>query len=145
LTNGEAKQALTQFQTELASSKNNRFKLHLTLPEISIIAHHPVLVQAVQQALNSPNMWLWSSDINIKQPNSKGYFAPHQDATYAGLKPSSICLTAWIALSDPVGEQEGCLSFYPVSHKCQQLPHHNKVCPDNLLSLGQYIADKDLK
>ena len=98
---------------------------------------------AVKAALNSEDIMLWSSDINIKQPNSPGFYAPHQDSTYAGLSPSSSVLTAWVALSNPVGEKEGCLSFYPGSHKLNQLPHRNAHNKDNLLVMGQYI-DSDL-
>ena len=142
----DAEIALKQVQIEL-SAGTCRFKLHLILPSISDIAHHPKLVRAVQQALDSDKIWLWSSDINIKQANSSGYFAPHQDCTYAGLTPSYDCLTAWVALSDPVGELEGCLSFYPMSHKLKQLPHQtthlSKNKDSNLLSMGQYI-DSDI-
>ncbi|KAL7450299.1 hypothetical protein ACHAWC_002250 [Mediolabrus comicus] len=137
----EAKEALEEVQNELSVEGANRFKLHLVLPRIDRIAHHPKLVAAVQDALGSSDIWLWSSDINMKKEQSTSFFAPHQDATYAGLSPSSQCVTAWVALSDPVGENEGCLLFYPGSHKLGQLPH----CVDkndnksNMLALGQYI------
>lgn len=143
----ESQAAWKQVEEELAMEDSSRFKLHLILPAVSKIAHHPALVKAVQEALGSSNIWLWSSDINIKQPNSPGFFAPHQDATYAGLSPSSKTLTAWIALSDPVGEPEGCLSFYPGSHKCGQLHHETRklqTSDNNLLSLGQFIPDNIL-
>lgn len=46
-----------------------------------------------------------------------------------------------MALSDPVGELEGCLSFYAGSHTCGQLSHdtpQQKLASDiNLLSMGQ--------
>jgi len=54
-------------------------------------------------------------------------------------------LTAWIALTDPVGETEGCLRFYPKSHLRGQLPHQTGEKGDNLLSVGQYIDDTKLK
>jgi ectoine hydroxylase-related dioxygenase (phytanoyl-CoA dioxygenase family) len=142
LTREHAQAALEQVQEELGRPNANRFKLHLILSCLSEIAHQPTLVAAVQRALNSQNILLWSSDINLKPPQSTGFFAPHQDATYAGLTPASKCLTAWVALSDPVGEQEGCLSFYPKSHTMGQLPHDTKTSDENLLSLGQYIAPK---
>ena len=106
----------------------SRFKLHLILPTLDKIAHHPKIISMVRKCLgNTNNLLLWSSDINIKPPNSKGYFAPHQDSTYAGLYPPSKCCTIWIALSDPVGIKEGCLSFYPQSiNTMKQLPHNIK-------------------
>jgi hypothetical protein len=82
---------------------------------------------------------LWSSDINVKKPNSSGFYAAHQDATYAGLFPSSSVLTVWVALSHPVGEREGCLAFYHESHKLHQLPHKSEMNENNMLVLGQYI------
>ncbi|KAL3797352.1 hypothetical protein HJC23_010478 [Cyclotella cryptica] len=141
LTAQEAHDALLEVQNELSNLNASRFKLHLILPSISRIAHHPTLVEAVKSALACDDILLWSSDINIKEPKSAGFYAPHQDATYAGLFPSSGVLTAWVALSHPVGEREGCLSFYPASHKLRQLPHFNETNGDNLLVLGQYIGD----
>ena len=80
-------------------------------------------VAAVKDALSSENKWLWSFDINTKEERSTGFFAPHQDATYAGLSPSYQCLTAWLALSDPFGVNEGCFSSYPESHRLGQFSH----------------------
>ena len=135
----EAEEALIEVQTELSREGSSRFKLHLILPSISRIAHHPKLIKAVRAALNSNNIMLWSSDVNIKDPKSPGFYAPHQDCTYAGLYPSCSILTAWIALSDPVGMKEGCLRFYPESHELNQLPHVNEKNTDNLLVMGQCI------
>ena len=104
------------------------------------IAHHPNLITAVKDALDSEDIWLWSSDINTKKEQSTNFFAPHQDATYSGLLPASQCVTVWVALSDPVGENEGCLSFYPGSHMLGQLHHCvDKNNNNNMLSVGQYI------
>ena len=139
LTTYEAQEALIDVQTELSNDSASRFKLHLILPSVSKIAHHPKLIEVVRAALNSNNIMLWSSDVNIKDPGSSGFYAPHQDCTYAGLCPSSSVLTAWIALSDPVGMTEGCLRFYPESQELKQLPHMNEQNIDNMLVMGQYI------
>jgi non-heme Fe2+,alpha-ketoglutarate-dependent halogenase len=172
LSKEKVRQAFEQVQQELSTlSQDNeedegsrRFKLHLVLPALDEIAHHPKLVSAVQQALGTKDILLWSSDINIKPCDSEGFFAPHQDATFAGLFPPEKVLTAWIALSDPVGETEGCLSFYKGSHKLGQVKHEsssskrNSSCTstdeissddkkknnNNMLSLGQYIPDKSV-
>ena len=139
LSKEEAAYALQQVQNELHKNKGNRFKLHLVLPCIDKIVHNPTLVNAVQQALNSNDILLWSSDIIIKESNSDYYFEPHQDNAFAGLVPSSSCLTAWIALSNPVGIKEGCLQFHPKSHKLKHIPHKTRKNENNMLSLGQYI------
>ena len=102
---------------------NQRFKVHLFLSEMNRIAHHPTILQAVREALQTPYIALWSSDLNIKEPQSQQYYSAHQDATYTGLHPATQCLTVWVALSDPVGIEEGCLSFLRGSHKAGQLPH----------------------
>jgi hypothetical protein len=60
--------------------------VYCILPFIHRIAHHPKLVKAVQQALDTTNILLWSSDLNIKEPNTD--FFPHQDSTHAGLQPA---------------------------------------------------------
>ena len=65
-------------------------------------------------------------NMNKKEQESNISFEPHQDNAYAGLNPSSSCLTAWIALSNPVGVQEGCLQFHPKIHKLKQIPHHTR-------------------
>lgn len=168
LTREEAKRALEEVYRELSAdpethtlnggnNSSDRFKLHLILPTLDAIAHHPAVVDAVKQALQTQDVLLWSSDVNWKAPYSDGYFAPHQDSTYAGLSPPNKCLTAWVALSDPVGEREGCLSFYPQSHLQAQLPHQERRqqtngngqagsdCNNNMLSLGQYISQSELE
>eukprot|EP00984_Skeletonema_dohrnii_P012417 scaffold5035_cov88-Skeletonema_dohrnii-CCMP3373.AAC.6 len=140
ISGGEAELALKEVQNELSDKVANRFKLHLVLPCIDQIAHHPKLIAAVKDALHSEDIWLWSSDINTKKEKSTNFFSPHQDATYAVLSPAAQCVTAWVALSDPVGVNEGCLSFYPGSHHLGQLPHCvDKNNNNNMLSLGQYI------
>lgn len=122
-------------------SGNLRFKPHLFLPFARHIAFHPTLIGAVKAALQSENILLWSSDFNVKDRGSGGYFSPHQDATYAGLEPASRCLTAWVALSDPVSEREGCLSFWKGSHRLGQLPHiEDSSSANNMLSRGQSVS-----
>ena len=142
ISNEEASYALEEVQHYLKAENSSRFKLHLVLPTINKIAHHPILIGTVQQALQSENLLLWSSDVNIKDASSPHYFCPHQDNAYAGLSPTSKCLTAWIALSHPVGIEEGCLLFYPKSHMMGKIHHSTEKgeeTKDNLLSLGQFI------
>ena len=118
-----------------------RFKPHLFLPFVNSIVHHPNLVHAVQLALQTPNILLWSSDFNVKEPQSSKCFKLHQDSTYAGLSPAEKCLTAWVAISDPVGEREGCLGFWKESHKQGQLRHVEEPSEDNMLSRGQHLVE----
>jgi non-haem Fe2+, alpha-ketoglutarate-dependent halogenase len=127
---------------------NDRFKAHLFLSGISWIVHHPSMVAIVRRVLKTDAIALWSSDLNIKKPCSNQYFSQHQDATYTGLNPADHCVTVWVALSDPVGTQEGCLTFLKGSHLIGQLPHveesatgdsgtAEKISGENMLSRGQ--------
>jgi ectoine hydroxylase-related dioxygenase (phytanoyl-CoA dioxygenase family) len=155
LTLQEAAETLQKFNdwaTTLPNncvSGNNRFKPHLFLPFISRIVHHPKLLAAVQDVLQTRHVLCWSSDFNIKQAassdsgeSSMSYYAPHQDSTYAGLQPIGQVVTAWVALSDPVGENEGCLSFWSGSHKHGQLRHVEELQDsNNQLSRGQRVQD----
>ena len=124
-----------------------RFKPHLHLNFINNIVRHPKLIRTVKSILHTENIILWSSDFNVKPPRSHVYFPPHQDATYAGLDPSEQVLTVWVALSDPVGINEGCLCFIPGSHRHGQLPHKEQQDDDtnNLLSRGQRIAGEPMQ
>jgi len=68
LSQQEAKKAYAEFDKWKESLPNQqvladlRFKPHLYLPFVNRIAHHPQLVIAVQQALDTDNILLWSSD-----------------------------------------------------------------------------------
>ena len=142
ISKDDAAICLKEVQHELSNEGSSRFKLHLVLPCIDNIARHPKLVSAVQQALGSDNLLLWSSDVNSKDATSPFYFEPHQDSAYAGLSSSQQYLTAWVALSDHVGVLEGCLQFYPQSHKMGRLFHSTTQSnQNNLLSLGQFIPN----
>lgn len=102
---------------------NYRFKPHLHLPFISRLIHHPTIVNLVANVLNTPNLLLWSSDFNIKEPKSDGYFALHQDGTYTGLNPPYLGVTVWLALTDPVDDVHGCMTYIAESHKLGQFTH----------------------
>jgi len=126
-------------------SGNDRFKLHLVLDKVSRLAHQTNLVQAVKRCLQSQEILLWSSDLNVKPPKSSWLFSPHQDSTYAGLQPAEKCLTCWIALTDPVGVEEGCMEFWRGSHRDGQVDHCEDGGESNLLSRGQYIPGLNIK
>ena len=132
---------------------DERFKPHLFLPFINNVVRNEVIVAAVQAVLGTKNILLWSSDFNIKQPGSDGFFSIHQDATYTGLSPANLGVTVWLAISDAT-EESGCMTFIEGSHKFGQLPHlegiTNECCGtagentdnnnnNNMLSRNQYV------
>jgi ectoine hydroxylase-related dioxygenase (phytanoyl-CoA dioxygenase family) len=122
---------------------DERFKPHLFLPSINDVARNEVIVSTVQAVLGTENVLLWSSDFNVKEPKSGGYFSIHQDSTYTGLEPANLGVTVWLAISD-ANEGSGCMTFIEGSHKFGQLPHFE--CrgtagddKDNMLSRKQYV------
>ena len=131
---------------------DERFKPHLFLPFINDVVRNEVIVAAVQAVLGTNNILLWSSDFNVKQPGSNGYYSIHQDATYTGLQPANLGVTVWLAISDAT-EESGCMTFIEGSHKFGQLPHlegiTNECCGtagentdnnnNNMLSRNQYV------
>jgi non-haem Fe2+, alpha-ketoglutarate-dependent halogenase len=148
----EATQAYREYQewvetlSDQSVSGDCRFKPHLYLPFVNRLAHHPNMLELVLNVVfgEHDDVYLWSSDFNIKPPNSLHYFPPHQDSTYAGLVPPDDCVTVWLALSDPVSVEEGCLTFWNASHKLGQQPHIEGECndqadPHNLLSRKQRL------
>ena len=150
LSQSEARGALRCFHSWVSSSGfpdgkvvgDARFKPHLYLPFCHDLVHHPRLVRIVQTLLQTPNILLWSSDFNIKEPNTTSWYPPHQDSTYAGLDPPRQVLTVWIALSDVVSEREGCLSFWKRSHREGQLLHSEEATDStNMLSRGQRLEE----
>lgn len=125
-----------------------RFRPHLYLPFINDIVHHKKIVSVVQEVLGTSNVLLWSSDFNVKDAGSGGYFSLHQDATYTGLSPAELGVTVWLAISDNVNEQSGCMAFIEGSHIFSQLPHVEGVtsrdsglCCNNMLSRKQTVLD----
>jgi ectoine hydroxylase-related dioxygenase (phytanoyl-CoA dioxygenase family) len=117
-----------------------RFKPHLYVPCINQIVQNPKLVRIVRSLLQTNHIAVWSSDFNIKFPGTLSYYAPHQDSTYAGLHPANKCCTVWVALSDPVTVRDGCLGFWPASHRHGQIRHVECIDDtDNVLSRRQRI------
>jgi len=161
LTREETKKLHTQFiswQKSLPEQKvsgNLRFKPHLYLPFINRLVHHPTIVETVSSILDTTNILLWSSDFNIKEAHTDGFYALHQDGTYTGLKPSELGVTVWLAITDPVDELHGCMTYIEESHIFGQLPHMEATANDgedgnqitagiggnnnNMLSRGQKV------
>jgi len=54
---------------------------------------HPVILDAVRQALGTPNVLVWFSEVNAKGPRSPCHAAPHQDGIFASLAPNDAVIT----------------------------------------------------
>ncbi len=116
---------------------NWRHKTHLLFTWADELAHHPKILDAVEDAIG-PDILCWTTNFFIKEAHNPGFVSWHQDATYWGLDPDDV-ITAWVAFTDATPEN-GCMQFLPGSHKIDQLPHVDTFHKDNLLSRGQEIA-----
>ena len=103
------RQYIARLGTEGRLEGDGRFRVHLLAGWAARIVSHPVLVSAVKTVLETENVLVWSSDLCIKPPVSRGEFCWHQDSTYSGLEPSDRVVTAWLALT-PSNNNSGCLS-----------------------------------
>jgi len=88
------------------------------------------LLSSVSEFLGSSSILAWSSDFNIKPPNSAAYYSLHQDGLYAGLEPAGSALTAWIALSDCSEATAGPLIYCVGMHKHGMMRHTTAAAPD---------------
>ena len=116
---------------------NWRHKTHLLFTWADELVHHPVILDAVEDAIG-PDILCWTTNFFIKEANSPGFVSWHQDSTYWGLEPDDV-ITAWIAFTE-VTPENGYMQVIPGSHKIDQLPHVDTFHKDNLLSRGQEIA-----
>lgn len=118
----------------------NRNNAHLSFMFLDELAHHPIILDVVEDLLG-PHFSLWASVLFIKEPNSKHYVSWHQDATYMGMSNNDF-LSPWIALS-PSNLETGCMSMIPGSHKQHIVGHEDTFADDNILTRGQRVADVD--
>jgi len=118
----------------------NRNNAHLAFTFLDELAHHDVVLDAVEDLLGA-DFALWASVLFIKEPNSSHYVSWHQDATYMGMSLNSF-LTPWIALS-PSNLETGCMSMIPGSHKNSIVEHEDTFADENILTRGQRINDID--
>jgi non-haem Fe2+, alpha-ketoglutarate-dependent halogenase len=95
---------------------NFRHKPHLLFPWVSDLAHHPKILDAVQQLIG-PDILCWTTTLFIKEPGC-GSVEWHRDSDYLssgrGLEPPDL-LTVWLAISR-VAAQCGPIQFAPRSH-----------------------------
>jgi hypothetical protein len=118
----------------------NRNNPHLAFKFMDEIAHHPTILDAVDDLIG-PNFSLWGSVLFIKEPQSQGYVSWHQDATYMGLEPHDF-VTPWLALTHS-NLTNGCMSMIPGSHRDDIHHHEDTFDEDNILTRGQAVQDLD--
>jgi len=134
----ELEEVEANFPDEInAESRNN---LHLSFTFLDALAHHPTIVDAMEDLIG-PDIALWASVMFIKEPATKNYVSWHQDATYMGLNSNDFP-TPWIALS-PSNKETGCMTMISGSHKSSIQNHEDTFAENNILTRGQVIKDID--
>ena len=118
----------------------NRNNPHLAFGFLDQLAHHPVILDAVEDLIG-PDFALWGSVLFIKEPETRYYVSWHQDATYVGISPHDY-VTPWLALT-PSDRETGCMSMIPGSHRDDIQPHLETFHDDNILTRGQAIQEVD--
>lgn len=119
-----------------ALNPHNRNNPHLSFSVIDEIAHHPVILDAVEDIIG-PDIVVHGSVLFIKEAGDPGYVSWHQDATYMGLDPHDG-ITAWLALS-PSTKESGCMSMLPGTHRDAIRSHSDTFGENNILTRGQTI------
>jgi len=122
----------------MAIDKKYRGNLHVMCKWVDQLARTPAILDAVQ-SLVGPDILLYTSRFFIKEANSEGIAAWHQDCTYFGLRPFDH-VTAWVALSD-VSEQAGPLEFAVGSHIRGQLQQKSGLIANSVNTAGQIIVE----
>lgn len=127
------------------------YKSHLVFSAVDVLARHPLVVQAAQQALGTKDLLLWDSSIPIKPPSAgtasdatvAQHFPWHQDGTYWGLTPADGAVSCWVALS-AASREHGCMHAVVGSHNSGQLHHALKPGqPGSMLRRGQQVEGVD--
>ena len=118
----------------------NRNNPHLAFKCFDELAHHPIILDAVEDLLG-PDFSLWGSVLFAKEPQTQHFVSWHQDATYMGLTPHTF-LSPWIALT-PSNRDNGCMTMLPGTHRNGVRSHDETFAEDNILTRGQNIPDID--
>ena len=123
-----------------ALNAENRNNPHLAFRFLDELAHHPLILDAVEDLVGH-DFALWGSVLFIKEPRSSHFVSWHQDATYMGITPHDF-VTPWLALT-PSDLESGCMSMIPGSHREAIQTHLETFHDDNILTRGQEIPDVD--
>jgi non-heme Fe2+,alpha-ketoglutarate-dependent halogenase len=115
-----------------------RSRPHLLFNWAQRLVRHPIILDAVEDLLG-PDLLAYTATWFIKEPGTEAFTAWHQDATYFGLQPNHLHVTAWIALSE-TNVRSGCMQFLPGSIGDGQRPHGTGL-QSSVNDAGQYIRE----
>lgn len=119
----------------------NRNNAHLNIKVLDELAHHPRLLDAVEDLLG-PDLLICGTVLFIKEAGDPAFVSWHQDARYMGLDPYEDATTVWLALS-PSTSETGCMRMAPGTHKAPLRDHADTFDDANILTRGQSIAGID--
>jgi non-haem Fe2+, alpha-ketoglutarate-dependent halogenase len=122
----------------MAIDKKYRGNLHFLCRWVDELARTPAILDVIEDLLG-PDLLLYTSRFFIKEPQSEGIAAWHQDSTYFGLRPHDH-VTAWVALCD-VTPETGPVEFAVGSHIRGQLRQQSGVIKNSVNTAGQIIVD----
>jgi len=116
-------------------------KIHTVMQSAYDLVTHPKVLDLVESIIG-PDILLYNSNYIIKEPGTGAYIAWHQDLTYWGLADDDAQVSMWLALA-PATAQSGCMEFVLETHVDGMAEHVEVPGDDNILLLGQQIADVD--
>jgi len=122
----------------MAIDKKFRGNLHFMCRWVDELARTPAILDVIEDLLG-PDILLYTSRFFIKEPQSEGIAAWHQDSTYFGLRPYDH-VTAWVALCD-VTPETGPVEFAVGSHIRGQLQQQSGVIKNSVNTAGQIIVE----
>lgn len=122
----------------MAIDKKFRGNLHFMCRWVDELARTPAILDAVEDLLG-PDILLYTSRFFIKEAQSEGIAAWHQDSTYFGLRPHDH-ITAWVALSNVTAEA-GPVEFAVGSHIRGQLQQKSGLVKNSVNTAGQIIVE----
>jgi non-heme Fe2+,alpha-ketoglutarate-dependent halogenase len=135
----ECRRKLEEFEASVDGPIDEyiRIKCHLAFKWLEDIAHHPKILDAVEDLIG-PDILLYLSTFWFKDAKDGKFVSWHQDSAYYGLDPHDV-ITLWLAFTDATPEN-GCMKVLPGSHKWPDQQHVETYDENNLLSRGQTIG-----
>ena len=115
-----------------------RHNMHLLCKWVDELARNSKILDVIEDLLG-PDLFLYTSRFFIKDANSGGFAAWHQDSSYFGLRPHDH-VTAWVALSD-VNMKSGPVEFAKGSHIRGQLMQKSKMVEGSVNTAGQITVE----
>lgn len=116
-------------------------KIHTAMASANELVTSPAVLDIVESFIG-PDILLYNSTYIIKEPSTEAYVAWHQDLTYWGLADDDAQVSMWLAIA-PAPVEAGCMVMVPGSHKSGRADHVERPDDNNVLLLGQQIADVD--